>query len=74
MVLIDRTFWANARGDRHPQNNQLRGLPKEAFAIPGVAIELVVGCRNQTDLPQIRRFLGAFNVDLAGCIGVRPSV
>ncbi len=34
-----------------------------AFQIPGVvAMELVMGCRNQTELRRVQQFLGAFSV------------
>ncbi len=34
-----------------------------AFQIPGVVVmELVMGCRNQTELRRVQQFLGAFSV------------
>jgi tRNA(fMet)-specific endonuclease VapC len=41
----------------------LQTQPKEAFAVPGVvAMELLIGCRNQLEVQQIRKFLTTFNV------------
>ena len=63
MVLIDTDVLVECLRGSAAADNWLRSLRKEAFAIPGVvAMEPVVGCRNQTDLLQMRRFLGAFNV------------
>jgi hypothetical protein len=43
--------------------NWLLGEPKESFEIPGVvAMELLMGCRNQTDLYQAQKFLSTFTV------------
>ena len=41
----------------------LASVPTTAFAIPGVvAMELVVGCRDQVELKGVQRFLSTFSV------------
>jgi predicted nucleic acid-binding protein len=41
----------------------LASVPTATFAIPGVvAMELVVGCRNQMELQRVQRFLSRFSV------------
>src|SRR5271170_1508471 len=63
MVLIDTDVLVECLRGSTAANNWLRSLSKEPFAIPGIAaMELIVGCRNQAELQQIRKFLGAFAV------------
>jgi predicted nucleic acid-binding protein len=39
----------------------LTSLPATTFAIPGVVpMELLIGCRNQSELRRIQQFLNAF--------------
>jgi predicted nucleic acid-binding protein len=38
-------------------------LQRDSFGIPGmVAMELIIGCRNQVELLQVQKFLASFNV------------
>jgi predicted nucleic acid-binding protein len=63
MVLIDTDVLVECLRGSDAANLWLRRLEKEAFAIPGVvAMELVVGCRNQAELQQFRKFLSTCNV------------
>jgi predicted nucleic acid-binding protein len=63
MVLIDTDVLVECLRGSAAANTWLHSLAKEAFAVPGVvAMELVVGCRNQAELQQIRRFLRGCNV------------
>jgi predicted nucleic acid-binding protein len=41
----------------------LTSMPATTFAIPGVvAMELLIGCRNQAELRRVQQFLNAFSV------------
>ncbi len=63
MVLVDTDVLVECLRGSVAAKNWLRSQPKEAFGIPGVvAMELVVGARNQADLQQIRKFLSQFSV------------
>lgn len=63
MILIDTDVLVECLRGSKMAKTWLGALHKDAFAIPGVvAMELLMGCRNQTDLHQIQRFLDSFNV------------
>ncbi len=63
MVLVDTDVLVECLRGSSAARDWLHAVQKEAFAIPGVvAMELVMGCRNQTDLQQIQRFLGSFSI------------
>lgn len=63
MVLVDTDVLVECLRGSVAAKSWLETFPKEAFAIPGaVAMELVMGCRNQADLRQIRKFLGSFSI------------
>ena len=63
MILIDTDVLVECLRGSTTAKTWLGTLHKDAFAIPGVvAMELLMGCRNQTDLQQIQKFLGSFNV------------
>jgi predicted nucleic acid-binding protein len=63
MILIDTDVLVECLRGSAAAKAWLSGLPKDTFGIPGVvAMELLIGCRNQTDLQQIQKFLGSFNV------------
>lgn len=41
----------------------LNSLSREKFVVPGiVAMELLMGCRNQADIQRVQKFLKAFNI------------
>jgi len=63
MVLVDTDVLVECLRGSVAAKNWLESFPKEAFAIPGaVAMELIIGCRNQAELQQIREFLGSFSL------------
>lgn len=63
MVLIDSDVLIDYLRGSIFANKWLGTLENDAFAIPGVvAMELVMGCRNQNDLAQIQKFLKSFTV------------
>ena len=63
MILLDTDVLVECLRGSILAKNWLQRLPKETFAIPGVvAMELLIGCRNQTDLQQVRKFLAAFDI------------
>lgn len=63
MVLVDTDVLVECLRGSIAAKNWLDAYPKETFAVPGaVAMELVIGCRNQADLQQIRTFLGSFSI------------
>jgi predicted nucleic acid-binding protein len=63
MVLVDTDVLVECLRGSIAARNWLEAYPKETFAVPGaVAMELVIGCRNQADLQQIRTFLDSFSI------------
>jgi tRNA(fMet)-specific endonuclease VapC len=63
MILIDTDVLVECLRGSTAAKTWLGALQKDAFGIPGVvAMELLMGCRNQADLQQVQRFLASFNV------------
>jgi len=63
MILIDTDVLVECLRGSAAAKTWLGSLSKDAFGIPGVAaMELLIGCRNQTDLQQVQKFLGSFKV------------
>ena len=63
MVFVDTDVLIECLRGSVTARNWLQGAPKETFGIPGVvAMELLMGCRNQPDLQQTRKFLSTFTV------------
>src|ERR1700693_4110762 len=63
MVLVDPDVMVECLRGSLAAKNWLQTQPKEAFAIPGVvAMELLIGCRNQLEVQQIRKFLTTFTI------------
>jgi len=63
MVLVDTDVLVECLRGSLAARSWLEAYPKETFAIPGAAaMELVIGCRNQAELQQIRAFLGSFSI------------
>ena len=63
MVLVDTDVLVECLRGSVAAKDWLGTMPKEAFRIPGVvAMELLMGCRNQADMQQIRKFLSSFHV------------
>lgn len=63
MVLIDTDVLIECLRGSIAANEWLGTLENEKFAIPGVvAMELVMGCRNQSELQEIQKFLTSFTI------------
>ena len=63
MSLIDTDVLVECLRGSTAAKAWLSTLQKDSFGIPGVvAMELLMGCRNQSDLQQTQKFLGSFNV------------
>lgn len=63
MILVDTDVLVDCLRGSTSARTWLATMPSEAFGIPGVvAMELLMGCRNEADLQQVQKFLGAFNV------------
>jgi tRNA(fMet)-specific endonuclease VapC len=63
MILIDTDVLIECLRGSTDAKTWLGALHKEVFAIPGVAaMELIMGCRNRTELEQTQKFLGSFSV------------
>ena len=63
MVLIDTDVLIECLRGSSDAKLWLGSLQENEFAIPGiVAMELIMGCQNQTDLKQVQRFLASFKV------------
>jgi predicted nucleic acid-binding protein len=63
MILVDTDVLVDCLRGVVEARTWLEGETSEALGIPGVvAMELIVGCRNQTELQRIQKFLGTFDV------------
>ena len=63
MILIDTDVLVECLRGSTVAKTWLGTLSKDTFGIPGVvAMELLMGCRNNADLQQVQRFLNSFNV------------
>lgn len=63
MILIDTDVLIDCLRGSPAAKTWLTSFQKEALGIPGVvAMELMMGCRNQSELDQTRKFLAAFNI------------
>ena len=63
MILIDTDVLIECLRGSPDAKLWLGTLQENEFAIPGVvAMELVMGCQNQTDLKQVQKFLASFKV------------
>ena len=63
MILVDTDVLVGCLRGVIEARAWLEGQKSEPLGIPGVvAMELIVGCRNQTELQRIQKFLGAFDV------------
>ena len=63
MILIDTDVLVECLRGSTAAKTWLGTVKKETFGIPGVvAMELLMGCRNQSDLQQVQRFLASFRV------------
>jgi predicted nucleic acid-binding protein len=61
MVLVDTDVLIECLRGSPVAKNWLTTLIDETVGIPGVvAMELLMGCRNQSELQQVQRFLSAF--------------
>jgi predicted nucleic acid-binding protein len=67
MTLVDTDVLVECLRGSTAAKTWLRALPKDAFGIPGVvAMELLMGCRNQADLQQIRIKSSSVRLTCAG--------
>jgi predicted nucleic acid-binding protein len=63
MILVDTDVLVDCLRGVVEARTWLERETSEVLGIPGVvAMELVVGCRNQTELQKIQKFLGKFDV------------
>ena len=63
MVLVDTDVLIECLRGSSAAKAWLTSFQKESLGIPGVvAMELLMGCRNQPELDQTRKFLSSFNV------------
>jgi tRNA(fMet)-specific endonuclease VapC len=63
MILIDADVLIDCLRGTPSARAWLEETATESFHIPGVvAMELVMGCRDQADLQQIQKFLGTFRI------------
>ena len=63
MILVDTDVLVDCLRGVVEARTWLEAETSEVLGIPGVvAMELIVGCRNQTELQRIQKFLGTFNV------------
>ncbi|MBV8550349.1 MAG: PIN domain-containing protein [Acidobacteriaceae bacterium] len=64
MVLIDTDVLIECLRGSAAAKNWLGTLDDDdSFCVPGVvAMELVIGCRNQSELQQVQKFLRSFAV------------
>lgn len=67
MILVDTDVLIECLRGAAAAKVWLQTQPKETFAIPGVvAMELIAGCRDQTDLRETQKFLTHFPVAWPG--------
>jgi tRNA(fMet)-specific endonuclease VapC len=63
MVLIDTDVLIECLRGSPAAKEWLRTLDNASFCVPGVvAMELVIGCRNQNELQQVQKLLQSFAV------------
>lgn len=63
MVLVDTDVLIECLRGSIAAGKWLATVESDLFGIPGiVAVELVMGCRNQNELQQIQRFLRSFHI------------
>lgn len=63
MILLDADVLVDCLRGLPSADRWLRGSSERTFGIPGiVAMELVVGCRDQADLRRVQAFIGRFRV------------
>ena len=63
MILIDTDILVESLRGSIEATTWLASIRSETFGIPGVvAMELLMGCRNQNDLQRVRKFLSSFQV------------
>ena len=63
MFLLDSDVLIDCLRGNPAAKQWLAGLASEAFGVPGVvAMELLVGCRNQNEQRQVQKFITRFQV------------
>jgi predicted nucleic acid-binding protein len=63
MFLLDTDVLIECLRGRPAAREWLASAPGEAFGVPGVvAMELLVGCRNQSDQRQVEKFMTRFPI------------
>ena len=59
MVLVDTDVLIDCLRGFAPAKEWLERTPTDVLGIPGiVAMELIIGCRDQPDLQRVQKFLG----------------
>jgi predicted nucleic acid-binding protein len=62
-ILLDTDVLIDCLRGLAPARAWLTGHATEVFDVPGiVAMELLMGCRNQTEMQQTQAFLSSFNI------------
>lgn len=63
MILLDTDVLIDCLRGRPAAKDWLASSPGEAFKVPGVvAMELLMGCRNQAEQRQVQKFMTSFPV------------
>ncbi len=63
MFLVDTDVLIDCLRGTAAARRWLEATPDQEFGVPGVvAMELLIGCRNRTELDGVQRFLSAFAV------------
>lgn len=63
MFLLDTDVLVDCLRGTVPAREWLRAASQDDFIVPGVAaMELLVGCRNRSEMEQVQKFLSAFRV------------
>ena len=63
MNLVDTDILVDCLRGTTPATAWLKQVARESFAVPAVvAMELVMGCSDRSDLERIQRFLATFQI------------
>jgi predicted nucleic acid-binding protein len=63
MVLVDTDVLVDCLRGTEPARQWLERTSRESLGVPGVvAMELVIGCRNRTELQRLQKFLSTYSI------------
>ncbi len=63
MVLVDTDVVVDCLRGTAPSREWLQRTSTEALGLPGVvAMELLIGCRNRTEIQHLQKFLDTFSI------------